>query len=173
VVLACLALSAAIGARTGYWHASYSLAITKPTLTIIVFSGLAWALYQASLRIKAEWSRLAIIGARTSVFFVNFGFWIGSLWGDRLMLGAQPQLISRNLFSLLWAAALIATAIWAYRINRRWLVNVCAVFGAIHFYTQWFERLGANPGSVLLAGVIALALTLGLRYWNAQTHVSS
>ena len=31
-------------------------------------------------------ARLALVAARTSVFMVNFGFWIGSLWGDDLLL---------------------------------------------------------------------------------------
>jgi len=31
------------------------------------------------------------------------------------------------------------------------------VFAAIHFYTQWFERLGATPLSVLIGGVLVLA----------------
>lgn len=46
------------------------------------------------------------------------------------------------------------------------LLTVAAVFGAIHFYTQWFERLGATAESVLLAGVIALAIAVGLRAVN-------
>ena len=40
---------------------------------------------------------------------------------------------------------------WAVKANRRWVINLVAVFGAIHFYTQWFERLGADPLSVLTA----------------------
>ena len=39
------------------------------------------------------------------------------------------------------------------QVNRRWLVNLVALFAGIHFYTQWFERLGATPLSVLLGGV--------------------
>ena len=68
-----------------------------------------------------------------------------------------------SVFSIGWALALIAVAVWGVRVNRRWVVNVAAVFGAIHFYTQWFERLGATPLSVLLAGLLALGLALGLR----------
>ena len=47
-------------------------------------------------------------------------------------------------------------------------MNVVAVFGAIHFYSQWFERLGASPGSVLTAGGVALGFALGLRALNAK-----
>ena len=61
---------------------------------------------------------------------------------------------------------LIGAALWAMRANRRWLVNIVAVFGAIHFYTQWFERLGATPLSVLLGGLLMLAFALALWGFN-------
>jgi hypothetical protein len=63
---------------------------------------------------------------------------------------------------------LIGSAVWAVKQNRQWVVNVMAVFGAIHFYTQWFERLGAEPLAVLIGGIIALAIALGLWYFNRQ-----
>ena len=53
-------------------------------------------------------------------------------------------------------------------VNRRWVVNVAAVFGAIHFYTQWFERLGATPLSVLLGGLLMLGFALGLWAFNRE-----
>ena len=86
MALAVLALSACFGARTGYMHAMYSLTIQEPTLTIILFSALALGAYLISKRLKADYERLAITAARISILLVNFGFWIGSLWGDRLML---------------------------------------------------------------------------------------
>jgi hypothetical protein len=46
------------------------------------------------------------------------------------------------------------------------LVNVAAVFAAIHFYTQWFERLDASALSVLIAGLLALGFAVGLRALN-------
>ena len=84
MALAVLALSACFGARTGYMHAMYSLTIQEPTLTIILFSALALGAYLISKRLKADYERLAITAARVSLLLVNFGFWIGSLWGDRL-----------------------------------------------------------------------------------------
>jgi hypothetical protein len=48
------------------------------------------------------------------------------------------------------------------------LVNVVAVFGGIHFYTQWFERLGASAETVLIAGLLALGFAVGLRALNAR-----
>jgi iron complex transport system permease protein len=165
---AVLALGSALGARSGYFHATYMLRIDEPMLTIAVFSGVALALYLLSRSERAQLSHVAVIGARTAIVLVNFGFWIGSLWGERLELSAmaEPVRVPAVAFSVAWALALIGVALWGARANRRWVVNVAAVFGAIHFYTQWFEHLGATPVSVLVAGLLALGLALGLRYFN-------
>jgi iron complex transport system permease protein len=176
VALAVLALSSVLGARTGYFHASYFLGIKEPTLTIIAFSLIALAAYQISLMVQAAYERLAIMAARVSILLVNFGFWIGSLWGDRLeqisgMIGRTKEnvlTIPRLYFVVGWALALIAFAVWAMRNDRRWVVNVCAVFGAIHFYTQFFERLGPNPLAILLGGISALGIAIAIWQFNKR-----
>ena len=86
------------------------------------------------------------------------------MWGDQI--GSVK--ISGWVFSTLWALALIAAGVWAWNRNRSWLVNVVAVFGTIHFYTQWFDRLAASAPTVLLAGLLALGLALGLRVMNLK-----
>jgi hypothetical protein len=48
------------------------------------------------------------------------------------------------------------------------MVNVVAVFAAIHFYTQWFERLGPKPMSFLIGGLLMLAFALGLWLFNRR-----
>lgn len=182
MVGAVLALSSCVGARTAYFHASYFLGIQEPALTIVLFSLLALVTYLLSKRLPADYERLALITARASLFLVNFGFWIGSLWGDRLLwlrqaMGEQTDVklnFSRRVtavipdwqFAVVWAIGLIAVAVWAARANRPWVLNLAAVFGAIHFYTQWFEHLGANPFSVLVAGLIALAIAFGFWTFN-------
>jgi hypothetical protein len=181
--LSVLSLAASLGARTGYVHAIYSLSIQEPAVTIVLFSVLALVLYLVSLRVAADYERIAIAAARTCVVLVNFGFWIGSLWGDRLRLWrywtqndvtggpeftARGAVIPDYVFSIGWAVALIAVGIWGVKAGRRWVVNLAAVFGGIHFYTQWFERLGANALSVLVGGVILIAIALGLRAFNKQ-----
>lgn len=176
VALAVLALSSVLGARTGYFHASYFLGIKEPTLTIIAFSLITLAAYQVSLMVSAVYERLALMAARVSILLVNFGFWIGSLWGDRLeqltgVLGRTKEnvlTIPRLYFVIGWALALIAFAVWAMRNDRRWVVNVCSVFGAIHFYTQFFERLGPNPLAILLAGVTALGIAIAIWQYNKK-----
>jgi hypothetical protein len=179
MVLAVLAASACLGAKTGYSHATYSLAIFEPTLTVLLFSSLALVAYLASKRLPADYERVALTAARTSILLVNFGFWIGSLWGDPLFLvrrlSGKPAarfddaIISTTVFSIGWAVVLLAAGIWAARVNRRWLVNVVAVFGAIHFYTQWFEKLGANAISVLGGGVLMLVIALALWAFNRRS----
>ena len=120
--------------------------------------------YLLSKYLPPEYERVAIAPARTSIFLVNFGFWIGSLWGER---GDQYEvLISDTVFAVAWAIALLATAIWAWNNNRRWVLNTVATFAGIHFYTQWFENLGASPGPVLMAGLLALGFAVGLRQLN-------
>jgi len=177
MALAVLAASACLGARTGYSDAVYSLAIFEPTLTVVLFSALALIAYQASQRLPADYERLAITAARTSLLLINFGFWIGSLWGDPLMLlrsmnakdaSLDKTVIPATVFSILWAVVLLGAGIWAVQVNRRWLVNLVALFAGIHFYTQWFERLGATPLSVLLGGVVMLASAFALWMFNRR-----
>jgi len=165
-VLATLMLSASIGAKTDYFHASYFLVIQEPIVTIILFSLLAIGLYQLSKKLSAEYERIALASARTGVFLVNFGFWVGSLWGERS--DSREVIISDSIFAVLWAIALIVTAIWSWKSNRRWVLNTVATFGGIHFYTQWFEHLGASPGTVLIAGLLALGFAVGLRSMNIK-----
>jgi hypothetical protein len=183
MALAVLSLAGCLGARTGYMHAMYSLSIQEPTVTIVLFSALALGAYLISEHLKADYERLAITAARTSVFLVNFGFWIGSLWGDRLILvrramasGGMPAngsltriaVIPDYVFSIGWALALLAVGIWGARENRRWVVNIAAIFGGIHFYTQWFSILGANALSVLGGGILILACAMALYRYNKR-----
>lgn len=170
-VLATLMLSASIGAGTGYFHASYSLVIQEPIITVILFSALSIGLYQLSKTLSADYERIAIASSRTGVILVNFGFWVGSLSGDRTASG--EVIISDTAYALFWAIALVAVAIWAWQRNRRWVLNTVAVFGGIHFYTQWFEVLGASPGTVLIAGLLALGFAVGLRSINTKMKATA
>jgi hypothetical protein len=178
--LSALALAGAIGAATDYGHASYFVIVQKPTLTVIVFGLLSWGTYRWSLRLDDAHERLALMFSRTSLFLVNLGFWVGSLWGDTLWservewsLGSGKD-IPDWVFVVAWAIALIATGLWALRRNRRWAVNTLTVFGAIHFYTQYFERMHATPSSLIVAGVLALCIALAIARYNrgAQGHPS-
>jgi iron complex transport system permease protein len=51
--LAVLGVAACVGASTGYWHATYELTITEPTVTIVLFGALALVTYLASTGLAA------------------------------------------------------------------------------------------------------------------------
>ena len=174
-ILATLALSATVGAMTAYGHATYVLVIRQPAVTVVLFSILALVTYYLSKRLKPDYERIAIAFSRTSLFLVNLGFWVGSLWGDSLWNQRgnwdfrSGAVIPDWVFVIGWAVALIATGVWAAGANKRWVVNLLTVFGAIHFYTQYFERLGASPGSILVAGLVAIAIAFGIVWYNKST----
>lgn len=165
-VLAVLAFSSCLGARTDYFHASYFIGIKEPALTVVIFAGFSIATYHLSKHLPTDYQGVVIAASRTGAFLVNFGFWIGSLWGDRRVGGGT--IIADWAFAAAWAIALIVAGAWAWRCNKRWLVNLVAVFAAIHFYTQWFERLGASAGVILIAGIFALGFAVGLRSLNIK-----
>lgn len=183
IAASVLVIGACLGSSSDYRHAMYTLTVEEPTLTIVVFALIALATYLLSLRLTAQYERLALIAARTAVLMINFGFLVGSLWGDRLLrlrslinsdpsilhdYTARSQMISPLAFSIGWALALVAAGAWAVKVNRRWIVNIVAVFAALHFYTQWFEKLGATPVTVLLAGLLLLAFAFGLWSFNRR-----
>jgi iron complex transport system permease protein len=181
MALVPLASAAALGSSTGYFHACYMLIVTEPTITVLVFALLAWVAYNAAQLIPAALEGLALVFARVSLVIVNFGFWVGSLWGDYPAISwRHPEIYSGAswqdqqawraaaihvpdyVFIIGWALAIIAAGIWGAHVNRRWVVTLATTFGAIHFYTQWFERLGANPAAVIIAGLIAVAIAVAL-----------
>lgn len=182
-ILATLSVMGALDALVLYWHASYGLVIVHPAYTIAVFTLLALIAYQISLRVPPDYSRLAIAFARSSLFMVNLGFWVGSLWGDALWtrhdddkpswVSAGEAVIPDVAFAIAWAVGLVAVGVWAARANRPWVVNLMAVFGAIHFYTQYFERLGATPVSILLAGLIMIAIAMAIVAYNRSARTDS
>jgi iron complex transport system permease protein len=180
------AMAAALGSSTGYFHACYMLTVTEPTVTVLVFALLAWLAYRAAHRVPPAFEGLALVFARVSLVIVNFGFWVGSLWGDypgiswrhpEIYSGASWQQlqawratavhVSEHVFIIGWAAALIGVGVWAARANRRWVVTLVTVFGAIHLYTQWFERLGADPIAIILAGLTIVGIAVVLWRYNS------
>lgn len=160
--LSVLQLSVALGSGTAYWHATYGLWVERPALSIAVLSLLTLGLYLVSLRVPPAYERVALIGARTAILMVNLAFLVGSLFGDALL--KWPD----SVFGITWALALLAIGIWGAWVNRRWVVNAAAVFGALHFYTQWFEQLGASPLSILGGGVLLILFGLALRWLNER-----
>ena len=175
--LAVLALGAVFGTGTGYWHASYALFVEEPTITIAVFGALAAGLYQLRARLPADWHGPLTVAARTGLVLVHFAFWVGSLWGDVIGGSAlswearqEAARILPFIFSIGWAGVSIGLAL---RAARGGFVSVSAlVFLSIHAYTQYFETFGADPTSLLVAGLslVALAICVSLYIRRRRTN---
>ena len=155
--LSILSTAQIIGAGTSYFTGSYTIWVSSPVVTIVLFSALAFLLYYLSRSISSRYENILITGSRTSVLVANFGFWIGSLFG-----GGEID-VSSELISITWVLALIGFAVWGWRANRRWVVTVTSIFGTIHFYTQWFTILEMQPASVVIGGVIAIGIGIGIK----------
>ena len=156
--LSILSIAQLVGAGTSYFTGSYAISVSSPVVTIVIFSVMAFLLYYLSRSILSRYENILITGSRTSVLVANIGFWVGSLWGGGEELEVSPELIS-----IAWALALIGFAVWGWRANRRWVVTVSSIFGAIHFYTQWFATLEMDPASVVIGGVIAIGIGIGIK----------
>ena len=160
--LAVLQFSIALGSGTAYWGGGYFFWVEQPTQTIIVLGVLAVALLLISMRLPSAYERVALIAARTAVFIINLAFLVGSLFGDQRL--DWPA----SYFSVAWAVLLIGVGLWGVTANRRWVVNAAAIFGAIHFYTQWFEYLGPNPLAILGGGILLIGFGFALRWFNQR-----
>ena len=69
---------------------------------------------------------------------------------------AQSLVIPADAFAAVWALGILAVGAWGAFTARRAVLNIAVTFGAIHFYTQYFERLEATPEAFIIAGVIAI-----------------
>lgn len=169
--LAILQLALVLGAGTAYWHASYFFGADRPAVTIAALAVVTLALFFVSLRVPSAYERICLIGARTAILLINLVFLIGSLFGDSTFAD-RGLVISAGVFTIVWAVLLLGVGVWGIYVNRRWVVNAAAVFGAIHFYTQWFEYLGPNPFAVLGAGILLVGFGLLLRWINGRISQS-
>ena len=155
VSLAVLAFAATITVDVDLWTPTHYLAVAIGSLSALVL-----LLYIVSLRLKPAYERLAIIAMRTAILLVNLAFFVGSVFGDETLGWSAMH------FSIAWALALLAFGAWAVFANRRWVVNSVAVFGALHFFTQWFMALGAQPFSILGGGLLLIGFGLALARFN-------
>ena len=111
------------------------------------------------------------------MFMVNFAFWVGSLWGDRVgehwfapdrwsersEWRETAMSIPDYVFTIGWVAAL---AIVIFKTRRNSFLSITSiVFLTIHGYTQYFEYLGAQPETLVLGGLVLVGLAVaGARF---------
>lgn len=158
--LAVLGLGAAASSGLAWGGWALDNFSPRPLVTIVVFSALALGLLWGSTQLQSPCERLAIIAARTAVLVVNVAFLFASVAGD--------EGIPASVFAVVWAILLVVTAAWGVRVDRRWVVNTAALFGAAHFFVQWFLYLGANAVSVLGGGLLLIAFGFGLFLFNRR-----
>lgn len=175
--LGVVALGAVFGTGTGYWHASYALFVEEPLITIGVFGALAAGLYRVRSVAGEAWKMLLTVSARTAMFLVHFAFWVGSLWGDVLGdSGWSSQRWEDYEAYEAWEKTAITVPEWPFTAG--WIALCAALFAlprrgsflsvsalvflAIHLYSQYFEVFGAHPETLLVAGLVLVALAVGL-----------
>lgn len=115
-----------------------------------------------------------------------FGDWVGqAIWGpryprdptltreERRMAWEEFQeaqdiwretalFVSPDLYSVLWAAALVALIFWAAHKSQRGLFNASVTFAGIHAYTQFFESYHEEPLAYVIGGIAAIPLAWGM-----------
>jgi hypothetical protein len=177
---------------TFYFHAAYVFYSPEPTLSVIQMGLLVAACLRVIRHRPDRDGRHAGILAILAFVVANLCLLVASLWGDtvgdtfvRARLEASGDSweivqqrfdawqatalrIPEGVFSILWAAALAACAVWAGRSHRRGLFNASLTFGAIHAYTQMFESFGDEPLAWLLGGMAAIPLAWGLWRLNRR-----
>ncbi len=181
--LGVLALGAVFGTGTGYWHASYALFVEEPVFTLAVFGTLAGLFYAARDKAAEAWANLLTVAARTAMVLVHFAFWVGSLWGDvigdsswdtrRYDTDATFETWQKTAITLPdwpfvigWAGVAIALAVLT---RRGGFLSVSAVvFLAINGYTQYFEYFGAHPETLLVGGLVLVAMAVGGASWRQR-----
>ena len=175
-----LAVAALIGSSTAYWHASYGIIIRESFLTVVIFGAMSAALFAAAPKLQKAASAMATVAARVSWLIMNFGFWVGSLWGD--FVGDHFRLDDESYFDELasgrvaifhipdWAFILgwvaVSAAVIVFLHRNRFAVNASITFLAINAYTQFFEWFGDSALVMLTGGVALLAFAFGLYHFD-------
>jgi iron complex transport system permease protein len=179
IALVPIGIAAMLGSGTMYWHASYGIFVQEPTITVIVFGVLALGLFALSYRLPAIRDMQALIAARVSWIILNFGFWVGSLWGDYVgehfqqyaggKYASYDEMETWRLtafhvpdyaFVIAWALASVGTIFWLK--SHRFAVNAGITFLAINAYTQFFERFYQSAWALIFGGASLLVFAWAL-----------
>jgi hypothetical protein len=120
---------------------------------------------------------MSTVAGRVSWLVMNFGLWVGSLWGDYLgdffdevpegpiqNFDAASLFIPGGAFVIAWAIISVAAIIFMHR--NRFAVNASITFLAINVYTQFYEWFGGSGFVMLTGGVALLAFAFGLYHFD-------
>lgn len=115
----------------------------------------------------------SIWGPSYADFFVAEGNATSDTQWDRYQAAreafqAANLTLSANLYSVLWAIALIAMIVWSTHRANRGLFNTAMTFGAIHGYTQAFESFADEPVAYVIGGLAAIPIAWGMWRYNQR-----
>lgn len=188
--LAIVPLAQMLDTGTFYQHAIYAFYSPESTLTILQMAVVSTLALVVAARVPTRFARHARIAALMAFIVANLSALVGTLWGDivgqsiavgnRASAGQSWQdwrdaqaafeanaiVLSADLYSVIWAVALVALVIWTAMGNRRGLFNVSMTFAGIHAYTQMFESFGDEPIAYALGGLAAIPVAWGV--WRAN-----
>ncbi|MCU9837413.1 DUF2157 domain-containing protein [Ruegeria sp. WL0004] len=201
--LAIVPFAQMLDTGTFYFHAAYVFYSPESTLSILQMAVLLAACLWVAGRYGERTARHARILAMLGFVVANLCALVGSLWGDvvgeTIWGPAEPQVwtegawdayskardafrdtalvISEGVYSVLWAAALVALLFWSAHRGNRGLFNASLVFGVIHAYTQMFESFGEEPLAYVIGGLALIPIAWGMwrfdRWIKAQASAAS
>ena len=186
--LAIVPFAQALDTGTYYFHAAYVFSSPEPTLSILQMALLVTACLWIAAHRPDRISRHAGVLAVMAFIVANLCALVGSLWGD--VIGASvwgpgydyyltdmtweewnaamdafrdsTLVVSANLYSVLWAAALAGLVFWSASTSRRGLFNTSLTFAGIHGYTRVFETYYDEPLAYVIGGLAAVPLAWGM-----------
>lgn len=186
---------------TGYFHAAYVFYSPEPTLTILQMGALVAGMLWWAKRLPERTARHARTLAIMGFIVANLSALVGSLFGDVVgqsiwgpgsdywtteggtyeaweaaekAFRATTLVISENVYSVLWALALLAIGALSAHSARRVLFNATLTFAGIHAYTQLFESFADEPLAYVVGGFAAIPLAWGawrLNQWFAARPI--
>lgn len=193
--LAIVPFAQALDTGTFYFHAAYVFYSPEPTLSILQMALLVGLALWAARRLPERYARHARILAVMGFVVANLCALVASLWGDVVgetiwgpgrasasgmsweEFGAATEafrqtalVIPADLYSVLWALALVAIILAAAHRADRGIFNAALSFAGIHAYTQLFESFGDESLVWVVGGLAAIPLAWGtwrLNRWMA------
>ena len=187
--LAIVPFAQVLDTSTSYFHAAYVFRSPESTLSILQMIPIVLGGYLLAYKMHDRSARHSRILATMAFIVANLCALVGSLWGDVIGSNIWGPLrrefddwqdwrdaseafkemaftVSADMYSIVWAIALVALVFVAAHRNNRALFNTALTFGGIHAYTQLFESFADEPLAWVIGGLAAIPLAWGL--WRAN-----
>ena len=114
------------------------------------------------------WRRMAASVGIAAAAIVN------ACLADRSLIAppdADWPTAANNVHALVWTVLLAGSGWLAVAGNRRWAVNMTALFVLVHILGQWFRRFDASALSLFVAGVLLVAFAFAVHCLNSRRQL--